>query len=136
MSAQSQARLFLKSSAFIISTGLCGSTSSLLQRVGERRPYRLQDLGGVGWAERGREVGLQREPRPPFPARLPSILSVHFQHFYIASLQSPSLGSSRRSTLSASIFWSKLTCCFLEVLVSLVHSVRPVKKSEVQIRAR
>lgn len=90
----------------------------------------------MGWAERGEGGGTAAGTSATFPARLPSILSVHFQYFYIASLQSPSLGSSRRSTLSASIFWSKLTCCFLEVLVSLVHSVRPVKKSEVQIRAK
>lgn len=65
-----------------------------------------------------------------------SIFSVYFQYFSIASLQSPSLDSSRRSTLFAFIFWSKLTCCFLEVLVSLLHSVLSVKKSQVQIRAK
>lgn len=70
------------------------------------------------------------------PACSLSILSVRFQYFSIASLQSPSLDSSRRSTLSAFIFWSKLTCCFLEVLVSLLHSVLSVKKSQVQIRAK
>lgn len=47
-----------------------------------------------------------------------SLPSVPLQHFCIASLPFPSLGSSRRSTPSAFIFWSKSTCCFSEVLVS------------------
>lgn len=66
----------------------------------------------------------------PGAAHLTSILSVHFQYFYIASLQFPSSGSSRRSTLSAFIFWNKLTCCFSEVLVSDLHPTLPVKESK------
>lgn len=88
--------------------------------------------GGSGCWKGGR---IASGTRWPSTAHLPSILSVHFQYFYIASLQFPSLGSSRRSTLSAYIFWNKLTCCFLEVLVSHLHLALPVKKSKVLIRA-
>lgn len=52
--------------------------------------------------------------------------SAHFQRFCTASLRFPSLGSSRRSTRSASTFWNKSTCCSLEALVSLTRS-RPVR---------
>ena len=75
--------------------------------------------GGVG--ERSRDLGVA-------PAHSWSLPSVPFQYFCIASLPFPSSGSSRRSTPSAFIFWSRSTCCFSGVLVSPAFSSSlPVK---------
>lgn len=96
----------------------------------------LQNVGrgGVAGSWKGSRQDCLGDQGPP-AAHLLSVLSVHFQYFYIASLQFPSSGSSRRSTLSAFIFWNKLTRCFSEVLVSHLHPSLPVKESKVLIRA-